>query len=246
MKKAIRFTIKLFLAVQLLTIESCGDEFALTEKYYFVKEKNKEWLVTDSLAKPYEMIDSYGITYSFSETNTQQCYSEGASGFLFVTTKKSYVEYYQLSSTSNYGTSFSMNLYASLWNGSDDVIHLYFDNITLHCDLTTAEIYYFGCKQNNAKWTQTDENDKNSVFVKAEFLDSINLRSHVYNGILHCKIKDNINVLDDTDIIEIYYAKRIGLIKYIYKSGIVVERKPGKKPEKSSSGKKQNKQTVST
>lgn len=226
MEKAIRFTIKLFLSVQLLTIQSCGDKFALTEKYYFIKEKNKEWLVTDSLAKPYEMIDSNGITYSFIETKTQQGYSEGASGFLFVTTQKSYRENYHLSSTSNYGTSFSMYLYASFWNGSDDVIHLYLDNISFHCDLTTAGIYYFGCKQNNIKWTQTDENDKNSVFIKAEFLDSINLRSHVYNGILHCKIKDNINVLEDIDIIEIYYAKGIGLIKYIYKSGIVVERKP--------------------
>ena len=225
MEKAIRFTIKLFLTVQLLTMVSCGDDSALTEKYYYVKQKNKEWLVNDSLAKPYEMIDSNGITYSFSETYTQHGYSEGASGFLFVTTRKSFRENYHLSSTSNYGTSFSMYLYASYWDGSDDVIHLYIDNITIHCDLTTTGIDYFGCRQNNVKWTQTDENDKNSVFVKAEFLESINVKDCVYKGVLHCKLKDNINVLDDKDITEIYYAKGVGLIKYILKSSIVVERK---------------------
>ncbi len=226
MEKTIRFSIKLLLPVIFIMLVSCGDDFALSKKYYYVTEKNKAWLVNDSLTKPYEMVDNNGITYNFSGASARQEFSEGTSGFLFVTTQKSFRESYYLSSSSNYGTSFSMYLYAPYWDGSDDVIHLTMDNITIHCDLTSYTIDYFGCSQNNVKWTDTDENNQNSVFVKAEFLDSINVRNRVYNGLLHCKLKDNINVLADKDITEIYYAKGVGLIKYVLKSGIVVERKP--------------------
>lgn len=226
MEKAIRFIIKLFLSVQLLTLVSCGENSALTEKYYYVKEENKAWLVNDSLAKLYEMIDNNGITYNFSGACARQEFSEGSAGFLFVTTQKSFRERYYLSSSSNYGTSFSMYLYATTWDGYDDEVHLTIDNVNIDCGLASKKIYSFNCRQSNVKWTQSDENDKNSVFVKAEIFDSINVRNHIYKGVLYCRLKDNINVLDDKDITEVYYAKGVGLIKYVLKSGIVVERKP--------------------
>lgn len=226
MKKFVRFSIKLFLSVQLLMMVSCGDDFALTEKYYYVAEKNKEWLVKDSLTEPYEMVDNNGNAYNFTEVSVQKDFSEGTSGILFLTTKKSFRENYYLSSATKCGASFSMYLYASYGDGCDDVMYLSMDNVTIHFDLTSYVIDYFGCRLNNVKWTQTDENSRNSVFVKAEFLDSINVRNHVYKGVLWCRLRDNINVLDDTDIKDVFYAQGIGLIKYILKSDIVVERKP--------------------
>jgi len=228
MEKAIQFTTKLFLSLIMITFVSCGDDFALTKKYYYVNEKSKEWLINDSLATMFEMVDNNAITYVFKGDKTKQSLNEGASGFLFVTTKKSFQENYYYSSISNYGTSFSMYLYASYLDDSEDVLHLYVDNITVHINLKTAKIDYFGCRQNNVKWTQTDENDKNSVFVRAEFVDSINVRDYSYKGVLHCCIKDNVNALDPNDMTEIYYAKGVGLIKYTLKSNIIVERKTTK------------------
>jgi hypothetical protein len=221
MEKAIQFTIKVLLTVQLLAFFSCGDDIVVLKKHYFVKPENKAWLVNDTLPKSFDMVDNNGITHSFSGGSTKQEFSEGGSGILFFTTKKTYTEYFDYGARSNYGTSFSMSLYASTIG---DDITLRVDDISIHCNLTTNEIVSFDCGRSNVKWTQSNEKDMTSLFVKANLLSALTVRNKEYKEVLYCRLTDNINVLDKKDITEIYYAKGIGLIKFKIKSGIVIER----------------------
>ena len=158
MAKTMRYILRLLWLVPLLGLVACGDDFALSTKYYYVKPENKAWLVNDSLiGVPYAMVDNNGITYNFTGISTSHDFSEGMSGFFFIPTRKSYRENYHSTSVSNYGTSFSMYLYASYTNKNDDDIHLYLTGISIHCELASREVTYFGCDENNVKWTKVKD-----------------------------------------------------------------------------------------
>lgn len=225
MAKTMRYILRLLWLVPLLGLVACGDDFALSTKYYYVKPESKAWLVNDSLVDvPYAMVDNNGITYNFTGMNSSHGFSEGLSGFLFVPTRKSYRENYYSSSVSNYGTSFSMYLYASHTYDHDDEIHFYLTRIYIDCTLESQEVTYFGCDENNVEWTQTDENTTTKVFVNVDKLDSLTVRNHTYTDVLHFYLKDPIGVIKPNQCTDLYYAKGIGLIKYTLKSGIVFER----------------------
>ena len=91
MERAIQFTIKFLLTVQLLAYFSCGDEAVIFKKHISVKEANKGWLVNDTLSKSFDMVDNNNITHSFRGETTTKVYSESESGILFITTQKSYM-----------------------------------------------------------------------------------------------------------------------------------------------------------
>lgn len=225
MAKIMRYILRLLWLVPLLGLVACGDDFALSTKYYYVKPENKAWLVTDSLLGiPYAMVDNNGITYNFTGVRTSHDFSEALSGFLFIPTQKSYRENYYSTSVSNYGTSFSMYLYASYTNNNDDDMHMYLTGISMHCSLASREVTYFGCDENNVEWTQTDENTTTKVFVKVDKLNSLTVQNQTYNEVLHFYLKDPIGVIKRNQCTDLYYAKGIGLIKYTLKSGIVFER----------------------
>lgn len=225
MAKTIQYIRRLLWLAPLLGLVACGDDFALSTKYYYVKPENKAWLVNDSLiGVPYAMVDNNGITYNFTGVRTSHDFSEALSGFLFIPTQKSYRENYYSTSVSNYGTSFSMYLYASYTNTNDDDMHMYLTGISMHCSLTSREVTYFGCDENNVEWTQSDENTTTKVFVKVDKLNSLTVQNQTYNEVLHFYLKDPIGVIKPNQCTDLYYAKGIGLIKYTLKSGIVFER----------------------
>ena len=225
MAKTMRYILRLLWLVPLLGLVACGDDFALSTKYYYVKPENKAWLVTDSLLGiPYAMVDNNGITYNFTGVRTSHDFSEALSGFLFIPTQKSYRENYYSTSVSNDGTAFSMYLYASYTNNNDDDMHMYLTGISMNCSLASREVTYFGCDENNVEWTQTDENTTTKVFVKVDKLNSLTVQNQTYNEVLHCYLKDPIGVIKPNQCTDLYYAKGIGLIKYKLKSNIVFER----------------------
>ena len=80
MAKTMRYILRLLWLVPLLGLVACGDDFALSTKYYYVKPENKAWLVNDSLVGvPYAMVDNNGITYNFTGVRTSHDFSEGMS-----------------------------------------------------------------------------------------------------------------------------------------------------------------------
>ena len=225
MEKTMRYILKLLWLVPLIAFVACGDDFALSTKYYYVRPENKAWLVTDSIVGvPYSMVDNNGITYNFTGLCTSHGFSEGTSGFLFIPTQKSYRENYYSTSISNYGTSFSMYLYASYSHYDTDDMHIYLTGISMHCSLASHEVTYFGCDDNNVEWTQTDESTTNKVFVNVDKLNSLTVQNQTYNEVLHFYLKDPIGVIKLNQFTDLYYAKGVGLIKYTLKSGIVFER----------------------
>ena len=125
MAKTRRWKIEIILALILLSFSSCGDDFALSEKYYYIENENKEWLIADSLVgEPFDMVDANGITFNFTGYTVKNDFSIGTSGLIFLPmpTKKSYRENYYLTNNSNYGLSFSMYLYASYGDEFGDEI----------------------------------------------------------------------------------------------------------------------------
>jgi len=224
MEKVIRFTIKALLSVYVLLLTSCFDDFALIEKRNYIDETNKAWMVHDSLLKPFHMIDNFGIANSFSKPYVSESFEQGSSGISYITIQKTFTEHYYMSTSSNYGTSFSSSITADRLNYHGDAFSVNFGDINVSCSLKDFQVFTFNYYRNNVEWTQADENDKTKIYVKVAYVDTITIRNQAYKGVLRLSIKDNPNVLNDNDVTEIYYGKRVGLLKYQLKNGISIER----------------------
>ena len=227
MAKVIRSAINIALIALSMSLSSCGDEFALSEKYYYIKDSSKEWLVADSLVgKPFDMIDKNGISTNYSGFSQNKEFSTGTSGLIFLPmpTKKSYRENYYLATNSNYNHSFSMYLYASYGSGLGDELHFNFQDLYFHYNIESNKLTYLWSYQGAFDFNEESLQVKNpyaSVEIKNNFI----IRDRQYSEVLCFQIKDELNMRNNNDILAIYYAKGWGLVKYTYKNGLVVERK---------------------
>lgn len=216
--------LSLVLAILLLT--SCGDDFAFSTKYNYLEEDTKEWNIADSIVnKHFEMIDNKGITYSFDNLSTKTDFSTGRSGFLFIPVSKSLTENIYITCQSNYGLSFSLYLYAG-FDSFGDFINMNFGDTNFSYDFKIKKLSSVGVKNAYISKIITEDGlEGENILSEVEIIDNYMLSGKKYAKVLHFCLKDFENIIDPLCITEIYYAKQIGLIKYVYNSGISVSRK---------------------
>jgi hypothetical protein len=226
MEKHLQPLIKLVLLAIAMLFSACGDEYALSEKYYYLSESSKEWLLNDDQTRnTFTMIDDNGISHNYAPYTQKRDYDIGTSGLVFLPmpTRKSYRERYYISTSSNFNHRFSMYLNASAIADWGDDMHFSFQDISLQFNINKAEINYISTQQ--VSYYNPSDIENIRKYAKAEFVDNIEINGVIYKDVLKFEITDMKNKRSKYDIIAFYYAKGYGLIKYVYNSGLNVVRK---------------------
>jgi hypothetical protein len=226
-----KFINKIFiLIVFALNIVSCGENSALKEEKLYFAEENKDWIVNDTIGENFIMVDNHGISQSFSMNGNTHYFNKSWSSILGINTKMTHTEYHFQEFISSYGMYFSLSLTAGFPPFGDE-IYVNLGNISFAYDLKNKTISRIDSNFGNKSKLMTDqgyeENEK--IYSTAEIMDSISIYGKTYQEVLHFEFKDFRNKWNDFTPVEIFVAKKYGLVKYILNNGISAERKPSEK-----------------
>jgi len=214
-----------FLFILFGIIVSCGEEHSLREENYYIDNINKEWLIDDSINSNFTMIDNNGISQSF---NLQWIYNEmskSVSKNFGITTLISYREYISYSYTSTYNSGFSISMTAATDNEdiqNGDVLTANVGNTAFRYDFTYNQVtdVYLNAGAISSIYTSEGLQSDTEILSKVELIDTLTVNNFQYKDILHFKLNDFTDSIDNFDITEIYISKNIGLIKYKYYNDI--------------------------
>jgi hypothetical protein len=226
MESALQYSNKLLFACVILLIASCGEKSALREVTYFFEEENRDWIVNATSGDNFLMTDSFRITQSFQMNNNSCYFTEGSSGILVFTTKRSFWEYHYQEFISNYGISFSLSLTAGDKPFGDN-LYISLANTDFAYDLKHNTISRISTLFGARFKIRTDKGyeDDEPIYSTVELIGSLEIEGSVYKDILHFSFNDFNESWTEFTITDIFVAKQLGLVKYRYNNGIECFRK---------------------
>lgn len=219
---------KLLVLGLLLYLCSCRIYDDTITDWYYVSDDLKEWLVVDSINFRFMVKDNHSIGREFVMIENGHEFSPGSSYFAGIKYHVSQRENYYQRFGSNYGDSYSISLNPTF---NDDIfgeqIDFYLQNLSFSYDFKFEEIIRLETN-NQYRWlTITSEGiEDNTLFQSTvEFLDEITMNDQIYFDILHFQLKDFEPFWNENTITEVYYARKLGLLRYKMNNGLTFERR---------------------
>lgn len=212
----------------LFLIFACKEDTALTHKTYYIEESTKEWYINDSISANFVMIDSKGLQSSYTMNSNYTDFSPGKTTIMGIPTKATKTEQKYQSFNSTYNLSFSISVYPHTDNFGDE-LQIYLGEYSFGYDLLQQRVTNVWNPYGNASLMMTSDGYKiqnHEIKSTIEFLDEYTVQGKTYESVLHFTSKDFIDKFTDFSITDIYYTKQFGLIKFVYKNGIINERIP--------------------
>ncbi|MBE0662643.1 MAG: hypothetical protein IH597_09260 [Bacteroidales bacterium] len=223
MKNTIALLINTFILVALMaSLAACN---LPKEKVYKIEDGNKGWLYDGDVGSGIIMADNNGISESFLLYSSDHEFSEGASGYFFVTTEVSKRESFHQAFSSTYSHRFSLSLSAN-YPPFGDELYVNLDGITFAYDLKYNEISRLDTPFGYKSKTMTDEGYSGYIIIEStvEMLNHLELNGFTYDEVLKFTINDFPENWTNFTIREIFIAREHGLVKYVMNNGIEVLR----------------------
>lgn len=185
----------------IILLQGCSESTALKKNYNFVKEQYRDWFCQDSIIK---MVDDNGFEYFFMSQPLTESDLGGSSRFMFVYTATYYNEYlYQnfISSNSKINHNVSLTAYED-----GNLLSIFLGGY--YQEFSGPYFYY------NLDNKQVSSSSSDAVVI---FLNEYSINNNTYYDVMNVKFKPKTN--NDYEIVEFFYAKRRGLIKFVYQCG---------------------------
>lgn len=197
------------------------------EKFYKVDDVNRDWIINGDAGSSFIMNNSSGISESFTMYSKTQEFSEGASGFLFLTTEVSKRESFYQAFSSTYGNTFSLSLSAS-YPPFGDEFYVSLNGVSFAYDLEYNEISRLNTPFGNKSKTMTDKGYTGYIIIESsvEMYDDLEIAGTTYHGVLHFTLNDFPDQWTEFSVREIFIAKETGLVRYILNNGLSASRSP--------------------
>lgn len=224
MKNTIALLINIFILIALMaSFAACN---LPKEKVYKIEDENIGWLYDGDVGSATTMADNNGISESFLMYSSEQEFSEGASGYFFITTEVSKRESFHQAFSSTYGHRFSLSLSANYAPFGDE-LYVNLDGIAFAYDLKYNEISRLDTPFGYKSKTMTDDGYSGYIIIEStvEILDHVELNDFTYNQVLKFTMADFPESWTSYTIREIYIAEKHGLVKYVLNNGIEVLRR---------------------
>jgi len=215
----IRYSLPVML---LLSLTACN---LPKEKFYEVDGENKFWLFDGPVGSNILMTGSNGISESFTMHSNYHGFSEGSSGYLFVTTEVSKRESFYQAFTSTYDQKFSISLSANFPPFGNE-LYINLNGIGFAYDLEYNEVSRLDTPFGSKSRTMTDKGYAGYIIIGStvEILNNVEINNYTYNRVLKFALEDFSESWTNYTVKEIYLARKHGLVKFVYNNGIEVTR----------------------
>lgn len=223
MKNTIALLINIFILIALMaSFAACN---LPKEKVYKIEDGNIGWLYDGDVGSDVTMADNNGISESFLLYSSNHEYSEGASGYFFITTEVSKRESFYQAFSSTYSHRFSLSLSAN-YPPFGDELYVNLDGIAFAYDLKYNEISRLDTPFGYKSKTMTDEGYSGYIIIQStvEILNHLELNGFTYDQVLRFTMNDFPENWTNFTIREIFIAREHGLVKYVLNNGIEVLR----------------------
>lgn len=216
-------TIKLPTLIIVLFLFSCRPDFEHPDEVLDLMPSLKEWIVEDPDLLEFRMSGSDSSSYLFEEDYSDISYQYGASSSkmfdYYVTHEEHFYQSYQInrgdeemvitmspSSRQSHGNLFSIELMGT----------------KLGYDFTYHRVHVVRLEAGNSGGSSWGASSTKSTCT---LLDSLAINLQVCDSVYHFKLADFEDALLPESVTEIFYAKHIGLVKFIRNDGTEVVRK---------------------
>lgn len=201
-----------------------GCDNAITDWYYTSDEQEK-WMA-DSTISTFKMIDENGISREFYRSQSDHYYLGGSSYFAGIKYHKSQREYSYQRFRSNYNDDYYIDIHASFddeTNGGDITFSL--NDTEFKYDYSFDELVRIGIAD-TTKWLRTNSAGiQDDLFQSSfEFIDDYTLDGKTYDRVFHFHLDDFEEYRNPKTITDIYYAQKLGLVRFETNAGIIVNR----------------------
>ncbi|OQA95917.1 MAG: hypothetical protein BWY22_01976 [Bacteroidetes bacterium ADurb.Bin217] len=199
---------------------ACSENSALTHETYTIDESTKEWYCNDTIAEFY-MVDSNGITSSFTRTNNTVEYTTGRTSIFWIPTKAHKTEHKYQNYTSTYGIRFSFSAYP-FDEGFGDNIRVQVGEYSWKYDVLHQKITEVSTPQGIVSLRMTSKGYKEqgqAITSTAEIIPEFTTPAQVYTNVLCVTINDLISLNDPYAIRKMRYVKQFGLVGFEYGNG---------------------------
>lgn len=218
---------KLLIGLLLILLCSCGEDQALTKKWYYLSDELRVWAVDDSSFVKMTMLDRNNITREFVVRNNENDFSWGSASFAGIKYEVSHTEYYYQNMVSNYGDNYSFYLNASFDKEEfGESMRFYFNDLNFEYEFLLEEItrlevnsFYESLPVSSAG-IETDKRFKSSC----EIIETLKVRDSTYAKVFHFQLNDFQEHWTELTVTDIYYAQKVGLISYKLNNGLIVGR----------------------
>ena len=202
---------------------SCGPDWSNPDETLTLIPKIKEWIVNDPDRLTFSMLGTDSTQLNFSEQYSDFGSGGSASkgGFLSSYHVISYETYNQSFKANDSLSVFQINMEPSTNTGSGNFIQISLYGSRWKYDVSYEKMYFVSVDTDdthNTKWSH----DK--IFSTVELLDTIKIQNVVCDSVMHFTMKDFVEDFSNETVTEVYYAKHIGLVKFVKHSGIEFER----------------------
>ncbi|MCK9299823.1 MAG: hypothetical protein M0P23_00445 [Bacteroidales bacterium] len=205
---------------------SCGEDSPLAcEETYFVSNDKQEWLSEDSIGDSFVMTDQNGISQSFTMHRNNREFNKSWGGYFFITTHRTYREYFYQNYSSTYQWNYSLSL-SALWEPYGDEIRAEVGSTSFTYNFNYECLSRLECGEGNLDKLMTDQGYEEDFksYSSVKFLDSLRVGNTVYKELLHFTCLDLAEEWEEYTVKEIYLAKHYGLIQYKLQNGLVYSR----------------------
>lgn len=215
--------------LMLLLVACGGEQGALKEETHYFKQLNAGWITSDTIDDVFIMSDNNGISQSFSMNSDHYYFNKGWSSFMGINTSMTYTEYHHQAYTSGFGMRYSFSLTAAN-PPYGDIVHISLNNVGFQYDLEFETVFNLDTPFGYKSYLITDEGyeiyDDGEILSSVEILDSLHTVYAEYKEVLHFTFKDFNDQWTDFTVKEIYIARGVGLVKYVFAGGVSAERNP--------------------
>jgi len=226
MKKHIHFYLSFFFII--IVLSSCGENSKVAKKeIFYVDEVNKKWLSTDIVGQSFTMKNDDGINNSFVKQTDNHEFGKGWSSFIGITTKITETEeYYQnYSNSMNYQFGYSTSL-SSSWPPFGNVFSFTIDNNSISYDFKHKIVFDVNYQSEYKSLIMGEdgyEEDNVTIYSTVEFIENYSIAAKTFEEVMHITFKDFIKH-NDFAVSEIFFAPKIGLIKFKLNNGLKYNR----------------------
>lgn len=203
-----------------LTMSSCGEDWAFKEETYTISAENDGWLPAETEEEVFIMEDNYGIKQSFRIESEYHYLDKSWGGYFGITTDITYTEYRSRHYTSTYGDKYSVSLRASTWEPFGDQIRVEVNEVMFRYDLGLDLITELSTPFMHIGSSQTSDgyHFEDTIQSTCEILDSVYLNGKMFREVLHFELMDPPEKWNQETVREVFLARETGLVKYILNS----------------------------
>lgn len=219
-----RFTIPITILI-LAIFYSCGPNFEKPDEVITVIPAVKAWAVSDSSLFEFQMTNSSEEVIKFNESFAGSsgggtAYGEGLFSYHIISYQDVNQDFY-----SEQTGLFSIEMQPSKLHQHGNLIDFTYQKTKFSIDMSDTTIYSIRVEDEWEYISRRKQNGKVVPFnTTIEFLDTMTIRTHLYDTVMKFELLDLEDLWTDETIVELFYSKGVGLVKYVENGGEVYER----------------------